>query len=442
MKETAGKAAARSYFYRAFLPSVLSGRELRNSNFLLLLGENFLELELLADIGVPGYRVFSVEREREIYDKQRSKDQQEESGVVLQYAELEEYIRQHLVTSLKFEVFNLDICGTYLRGIDPAMGEILLFARRNPLSVVATYTSAGRDRHQLQEGLKSLAFFSWLSPQATYNLVEVLYQQYMASDLGVRDRNRSAVCKNMVLRHLFWLRSHLEHIAMGSYLLGQTPAAALQRLTSVQDQIWHTMLEQGRFPMKYGQIRKLASRSANRNLPAIAMDLGFKEIQALTYSAHNGFYQMCFFATYEVQKQPLDALGWYELAVQAVLESPVLTINAQGEISRNPYGQIEPRSPVETIDLWDKPDLQADLRRLSVPPIAPLVSAHQAEPEVPVEEAEAKSANGRLDEATVAQIRRKAAAGLRTADILAELNIDPACKGSVAAYVAVSRRRG
>lgn len=439
MKETVGKAAAREYFYRAFLPSVLAGRLLKSSNYLLLLGEDFRELELLAELGVPSYRIFSVERDHQIFENQKKTDQRRGYGVVLQYGELEEYIRQYIVTDLNFGVFNLDICGTYLRGIDPAMGEILLFARRSPFSVVATYSSAGRDRHQLQEGLKSLAFFSWLHPQATYNLTQALYQQYLSSSLAVKENTREEVCKNMVLRHLFWLRSHLEHIAMGSYMLGQTSPEAIRRNTEVQDQIWARVIQRGSIPLKYGEVRRLADKAAGHKVPEVKMDLRFQDIQPLTYAAYNGFYQCCFFATYEVLKDPLGLKEWFEQAVNTALDSPVVMVNASGELMLSEYDVFGDEPAIETINLWSRQDLSPSLRRLSIPPIAPIISARTAES---VEEPhEVKDTNDRLDDLTVAQIRRLAATGHNTRSVMKELSIDPKYKGSVSAYIAISRRR-
>ena len=116
-------------------------------------------------------------------------------------------------------VFNLDICGSYLRAVDPVLGKLLLHVRQNPRTVMATYSSAGRDRPQLMEGLKSLVTLLWLAPDAIDRLARQLYAQYRSTQLAESDRNRHEVAKNMLLRHMFWLRSHMEHIMIGAHEL-------------------------------------------------------------------------------------------------------------------------------------------------------------------------------------------------------------------------------
>lgn len=444
MKETAGKTAAREYFYRSFLPSVLTPRLLKSSNYLLLLGENFLEMELLAELGVPPYRVFSVERDKQIYDKQRRLNQREEFGVALHYGSLEEYLRSYRFSDHKFGVFNLDICGSNLRHIDPALGEILLFARRNPRSVVATYTSAGRDRLQLQEGLKSLAFMLWLHPEATANLVSELYEQYRGSELFGTEKNRETVGKNMVLRHFFWLRSHMEHIAIGSYMLGNTSSGNVRRLMELQEMVWSQVVRGSKIPLTYRQLRKLSDSAARHVVPKIVMDLEFTDIQTITYAAYNGFYQCCYFATYDLAEDTLGLEDWLERAAKALLDNPVLTVNGDGEFCRSTYGKLTLGANIGDMVVWEKPDLSSGLRRLGIPPAAPelpsLVHQEVQDSDQETEEPEPESDNGRLSESVIAQIRRLARSGLNTNEIVQRLSLNERHRGSVSAYIAVTRR--
>jgi hypothetical protein len=445
MKETVGKAVAREYFYRVFLPSVLPARLLRSSNYLLLLGEDFQEMGLLTELGVPPYRIFSVERDKQIYDRQRRLNQQEDLGIALFFGELEEYLRNYRFSEHKFGVFNLDICGSNLRGIDPALGEILLFCRRNTRSVVGTYTSAGRDRPQLQEGLKSLAFLLWLQPETTARLVSQLNDMYMSSDLLMKERSREVVSRNMVLRHLFWLRSHLEHIALGSYMLGITQNQGVRRLMELQEMIWNSVVSKGGYPLTYRQLRKLTDTSVRHVVPKVTMDLGFSEIQSLTYSAYKGFYQCCYFATYDLMEEGLGLEEWYGKAVDALLGNPLLTVNTDGVLTGSVSDLYEVPVNIGDMVLWNKADLQQQLRVLGIPPVSPELSpviyGEEQEAAEQEETREVPAIDGHLSETQIAGIRRLATGGFNTEQIVRRLSIPESYRGSVTAYIATTRRQ-
>jgi len=112
-----------------YLASFMTPRQLKNSNVLTLLGEDFREISLLSKLGVPSYRVFSVERDPDIYRRQQVTNREDGNGAALYHGELSDYIHTHL-RHHDVSVFNLDICGSYLRAVDPVLGELLLHVRK------------------------------------------------------------------------------------------------------------------------------------------------------------------------------------------------------------------------------------------------------------------------------------------------------------------------
>jgi hypothetical protein len=431
MQQTQGKVVARNWFYQYYLPSILSPRTLRSSNFLLLLGEDFRELELLEELGVPQYRTFSVERDQKIFHWQRTKARRDDLEVVLHFGDLSEYIQDYLRTEHRISVFNLDICGPYLSGIDPALGKLLLFARRNPSTVMATYSSAGRDRAQLMEGLKSLVVLLWLAPEAVDRLVRHTYGQYRSVELGERRQGRDEVDVNLMLRHLFWFRSHLEHIAVGATSLGATSYESVVRLMSEEERIWQQFLSKATFPLTYEAVTETVMALPRPELDDVRMDVSFGDVQFLTYAANNGFYQNCYFATYEHDGSSLSLGTWMVESARTLRSNNIVIIDVNGEQCPSTYGQVAVYTDKAVV--WSKADLSADLRMIAIPPPS-------ADRQIREEEACSTVTSDELTTETIEQIHALAREGKNSREISEKLSLKlPLAK--IAAQVAVARRK-
>src|SRR3989344_6726270 len=212
MKESTGKAVARELLYRKCLPNWLSQKELETGNFLLLLGEKPRELQYIDSYGTPRSQIYSVERIPEVYASQVK----QELGVHLQEGELKTALENLLHGNENFLVFGLDVEGSYMSQLDPAMTPVLLYSWRNPNTVIATYSSVGRDTETIWEGVKSLVIFLWLSREKTLKTFFSLAERYRKA--------RFEIPEIMVLRDFFWLRSHLEHSLIASVMMGTTAA--------------------------------------------------------------------------------------------------------------------------------------------------------------------------------------------------------------------------
>lgn len=316
MIHTPAKAIVRRFFYEEFLPSVLPGHLLRASNHLVLLGESTEEVELLEGLGVPLHRVYSIERDQAIFSAQSRKHDQGHLNVVLYYGELVEFIKHYLHTNQRFLVLNLDVYGAYRTSIDPVMTDVLLFARRNPQTVVATYSNVGRDRPQLSEGLKSLVIFHRLAPEATLQAVNGLYGRYMAAGKS------PGFSFNMVLRHLFWLRSHIEHALLSRVVVGKANPESVKKMFREQEAQWQKLVLQGKTLSTYQQWLAAASGLKSSTSRFTTLDFGIKDVVLVTYEAHGGFSHTGWFATYQrTGDTPLAT--WIEETLTVLTSNPL-----------------------------------------------------------------------------------------------------------------------
>jgi hypothetical protein len=368
MKQTEGKVFARHHFYEVFLPGLMTLRTLRSCNFLTLLGEDFRELKHFENLGVPLHRVFSVEADDKVFKAQRRRIAEEELELMPSHCDLADYIQGYRHTEHSIDVFNLDICGQFLYDVDPIFGELLLFARRNPKTVMATYSTGARDRPTLKEGLKSLVLLLWLAPEVTDKLVRHLFSHYRSAALPGNRRARDEVSKNMLLRTLFWLRSHMEHIMLGSYSLGLTPREALCEAMSEQNRIWHQFVTTSEAPLTYEQIVDTVAVMHRPTFGQIQMDMNLGDVELLTYASYSGFYHNCYFATYEHDGSTVPLDVWLAESSVAMRRSPVLLVDENGNVVPSNHGRLAVAT--DTTQIWDRREIPANLRLLPIPSLA------------------------------------------------------------------------
>ena len=366
MKQTEGKVFARRYFYLNYLASLMTPRQLKGSNVLTLLGEDFREIELLNELDVPSYQVFSIERDHGVYRKQQATNREEGYGAALYYGELSDYAFTHL-RHQQIAVFNLDICGSYLRAVDPVLSELLLHVRRMPHVVMATYSSAGRDRPQLMEGLKSLVILLWLAPEVIDRLVRHLYGQYRAASLSDSERGRDEISKNMLLRHLFWLRSHMEHIMIGTHALGLTASGVVGKAFAEQEALWRRFVSSYDGAVTYGDVVGFIESQPRPDLDEIRMDLDFADVEFLTYAANDGFYHNCYFATYESSGSTVSLDTWLVESSKTLRRNRLTLIDTTGQPYASTYGQVA--IDTDGARLWSGASPTLNLRQLAIPPV-------------------------------------------------------------------------
>ncbi len=444
MSFTAAKSLVRNFFYQEFLPSQLSLQLLRSGNHLVLLGRGREEEQLLAALGVPGHRIFSVENDPEIFGLQRMRKHRGELDVSLYFGELTEYIIHRLHQDQRFQVLNLDICGSYLNGIDsqppkehqaniprnPTLMPILLFARRNPRTVVATYTPVGRDRPQLREGLKSLAICHWLVPDATERTVNELYGRYRAAGLT------QAVSFNMVLRHLFWVRSHLEHTLLGRVALGKVRPQSAEKILAALEQCWTQATNQARIPLRYREWLNAVDILPQMGRQSKFFDLNLQAVTIVSYESDNGFYHTGWFTTYQTT-EPVTASDWLRQALAALTETP-LRYTGAAAVLLGRYSKAQEAVPDDLV-IWSKNDLVHPGRQLKLPMPSPQLFIPAGASElVPSMSHGHPGLNGDVR----SQIRRLGREGRSTTEVLEALpEARSLSRASVTALIAAARAK-
>ena len=431
MDQTAGKVFAREYFYNNYLASLMTPRQLRSSNLLTLLGEDFREIGLIEELGIPPYRVFSVEKDHAIYQRQLAFNREADLGTVLYYGGLADYVHTHL-RHHEISIFNLDICGSYLKAVDPVLGELLLHVRRMSQTVVATYSSAGRDRPQLMEGLKSLFVLLWLAPDAIDKLVRHFYSQYRSVLPSESEKGWREASKNMLLRHMFWLRSHMEHVMAGASSLGVSSYDAVSVALREQDEVWRRFVDQAEFPLTYGAMLATIEKLPRPSGDDVRMDLEFLDVELLTYAANNGFYHNCYFATYESNTGAVSLSTWLVESSKSLRQHPLVVVGLEGRPCPSSHGRIA--VDTDSAVLWGKNDISQNLRHIALSPPADIEEVRLCPETREVDEID------RLD--TVGKIRQLARENptMSAREIAKRLSLQLPLQ-QVIAQVAVARRK-
>jgi hypothetical protein len=361
VEQTTAKSLVRDYFYMHYLPGQLSPQLIRGSNYLVLLGEHQEELEMLDRLGVPRYRVYCVERREGAMLSLSQRAYFEALGTALYFGQLADFVRYHLHTNQRFLVLHLDVCGSFLLNLDPVLAEILLFAWRNPRTVVATYSSAGRDRSQLPEGVKSLALCQWISPDGTEMLVDNLYGRCQAAGMS------KAVSANMVLRHLFWLRSHWERILMGSAALGNLPADQAREWIDRTQAFWQHIKAGVSAPITYGMLRNAVGRFHGTAPDVPGFDIVPREVQTITYRAYGGFYHLGWFAVYRHTEGLRTAREWLTEMADSLTAQPLLFADHDDRALRRLDLK---KSPDSDQVIWPQEQMPRHSRAFLIPKVA------------------------------------------------------------------------
>ncbi len=328
MRESVGKKVARRLFYLEYLPTWLSPERLRSGNFLVLLGKEQHELKLLQQINIPLHHVWSVEHDGSIYDVQNSWD----SGVSLYCGEMADYLRNLLHHDEDVLVLNLDIEGSYLTHLDPAMTSILLFGWKNPETVIATYSSVGRDNQTLKEGLFSFAVLLWLVPDIALELCATLSNWFKQTGFSEP--------MTMVLREMFWIRSLLEHSILASVIAKKIPAEKARKFLEAEQMLWKGTMQGKPKQLRINELSKLVSKTAGTNSfiqkygsapQNLTLGITLEEFRHVFYNAQKPWNQLCHFVKLGRYKRTLTCREWLETVCGHMLVTPLTYINKVGK---------------------------------------------------------------------------------------------------------------
>ncbi|MBI2645255.1 hypothetical protein HYW94_03740 [Candidatus Uhrbacteria bacterium] len=336
MLQTPGKNTARDILYREYLTNALTPIQIRSAAILLLLGEEPREIPYLDAFGVQHNRIYSIENDLRVYNIQRDLD----LGIHLRYQDMKKFLMSHLRKENRFAFLNLDIEGTFRHNLDPSLTEVLLYCLWFPETAVATYTTVGHDEYMLFEGIYSLAILLWLAPDETEECIATLEKRY--AEAGYEN------AFSLVLRDLFWIRSHMEHACAATCRHGMAPHEHLNKLLSCEAFIWAYMLSFKKTPMRFDALQKAIGQLSTYSNPekrAVMTQFPYcgihiSDLRHLIYRGDHVWSQKCYFAKFEnISTNPMELRLWVVETLRRFVETPLTFIDQKGY--RKDYDQHE-----------------------------------------------------------------------------------------------------
>ncbi len=476
MRESMGKEILQRIMYREVLPGLFSADKIASGKYLKLLGKRSRELELLDEHGVPRSSTWSVEHEPDAYRFQSLQNW----GVNLYYGEIKEVLEHMLGTNLSFLWMDLDIQGSYLTHIDPAMTQVLLFCWRNPETLVATYHSVGRDEGTIWEGVKSLTLLMYCAPRQTAHTLMSLSLRYEQAGFSEPI--------SMALRDLFWLRSMFEHTFYASAHIGAVSEKHVDHFQRMSRLIWEDNIKTKRFPLKFKHLQAAVSeiygRRINKDVEFMNssfLRVGIETMRHLVYNAQWPWSQLCHAVKFKTfPAGVLTPKKWLSQALYSLVETPLTYISRSGQrhdflqffdfaediseivvnSSRDIYSKFRPRAlkfspdfdfPYQKV-MSARSSLNGNGAKVEAPPPQKNIEEESSQSERGDEDMSTKKrvthrdfdSGGKLTDFGKEFIKELAQNGFGTEDILKEL--PPATREkhrqSVIAYVAVSHRAG
>jgi hypothetical protein len=321
MRESAGKKVERTIFFNECLPSWFLPEQLQAGNFLLLLGRNPEELRFTDKLSVDRSHVWSVEEKLDVYREQDAGD----LGVSLYYGSMSEYLENLLHGNQAFLVLRLDVEGSYLTQIDPAMSSVLLFCWRNPETVIASYASIGRDSETLWEGAKSLAWFLGFVPDEVTEFFHSYAARY--KEAGFIHPTR------MVLRDIFWLRSLMEHDIVASAAVGVVKPWQAQKVLGTLGSVWDGVLGSKKLPLTMSRLKEAARGALSDRSELLAtrcLGLEMSAAKHVIYKAEPPWSQRCYFTKWRICDAMTDCVSWARNAFASLVGQPLTYVDRDG----------------------------------------------------------------------------------------------------------------
>lgn len=292
MEESPGKAVSRQILYAEFLPHCFDELEIRSAMLLTLLGEEPRELPWIDAIPLRRDRVWSVECDDDVFEKQRRWD----LGISLYRGQLNKFLIHQLHHNLRISIMNLDIEGSFLNHIHPSLASVLLFCWRHPRTIVASYATFTRDRGTLWEGIVSLAFFLALLPEETDTLMRNLIARYRAGEYPDEAFNNA-------LRDFFWIRSHLENALLAAQAVGELSVSEVNWYFDQVGRLWQDICALPDPPLTYGRLKEatrhwIAEHGFDlERSPSLSVRMS--PLQHLIYRGTRGWSQRCYYTMFE-----------------------------------------------------------------------------------------------------------------------------------------------
>lgn len=433
MKESKGKASARKYFYEEILAGCFSSEELWSKDCLVLLGEEKRELPFILS-----KNIVSLERNRKIFLRQK---REQDERIRYYNCEAVDYLAKLHRAKKDFAFLNLDVEGTYFNQINPAISSVLLYALKNPAVLVATCSTIGRDTEVIWEGIKSLAIFLWLAEKETLEFVQKRYTSYRIAKYENPIR--------MVVRDLYWLRSHLEHSLVVSTSLGAIESGSMKMFFWTEEIIWKKIINSQQ--CKINSMLDLIQENPVivKNLEEIKLSVGINFISQVVYKAAHPWKQAIYVARYQKFSEPIDCSDWARKMLADFSKSPLISFGKNGrmkDIARCDY--MQSLDKIMRISIWHKPDIKKYQpkkvnpnpfsRKLALAMIADIPKMEKGRKEDKVE----KLVNeGKLTDSGIVFVKKLAKEGKSTEEIQSALGEkSEALWKIIRAYVAYARR--
>lgn len=439
MEESPGKGVSRQILYAEFVPHCFNELEIRSAMLLTLLGEEPRELPWIDAIPLRRDRVWSVECDDDVFEKQRRWD----LGISLYRGQLNDFLIQQLHHNLRISIMNLDIEGSFLNHIHPSLASVLLFCWRHPRTIVASYATFTRDRTVLWEGIISLAFFLAVLPEETDALMQNLIARYRAAEYPDEAFTNT-------LRDLFWIRSHLENALLAAQAVGELTVTDVNWYFDGIGRLWQAVCE--RQPLSYGALKVVAAEW----LAAGGLDLGhaphlsvrMSPLQHLIYRAARNWSQRCYYTMFEYRDEETRSVpDWLACIFQTFRIAKFEYADREGQ--RFDLTAIEETTAsihLEKIRLYrnrqvfDYEPRHPNRQFLSSSVRATLTSLQKRRvrtrfPDQAIEE------NGKLTSFGRAEVERLGRDGSNTVDVIEKLGIREVPKLTITAFIAIARRR-
>ena len=360
MHESVAKRVVRVIFYDECVGEWLNPEEIEDGNILILMGDAPREISYIDNLGFSRFNVCSVERDPDVYRLQVRLDTEQELNISLYQGSIKDYLMVMLHQFGKFVVLNLDIEGGYRLHLDPSMTSVVQFCCASPRTVVATYSSVGRDIGSIQDGIRSLSLLIWLAPKQTRELMGAL--EYGYAQAGSTQPVR------FVLRDMFWIASQIEHLLQASMLQGHIASSQFEWFCEAYKSLWKYVAAQRQRVLRVKHLYEavVAWKCAEPRLSNVKslprLPLRINELMHVYYNARYPWSQRCYFVRYEMNvARPLLLKNEIAALCQLFIDRPFVYVDREG--ARHDIDlSVHDASAVDAYVLWRGMDLYDKFR--------------------------------------------------------------------------------
>lgn len=345
MRESIAKSKIREVFYQDCAATWLTQKQRAEGSVLILLGDEPREIQYLDKLGIARHSIHSVERVYNVFAKQLDWTRRGDLGISIFYGEMHKYLQSRLHSNQDFVLLNLDVEGSYLNQLDPAMTSVMLFCWRNPSTLLATYSTIGRDKQMLREGLFSLLVLLHLLPEETLAFFARSTARFQSINID---------CSiNMTLRDLFWIRSNFEHVLASGAMAWSTYRIFLDKYQQMTTTLWNKFLMAKPWPLRLNTLDRF-TKTETIKLPKFKLSLLQQDLKHIFYQAHEPWSQRCWFARFQ-RSGEIDWQDWLSKTMALLINSPLIFGNRQGFLQQIKCPAIAPHLPKTVV--WNESTL-------------------------------------------------------------------------------------